>query len=96
MMIRATVKVMLKDDVMDPQGTAVAQALASLGHTGVKRVRVGRAFDLTLEADNADTARAEVRGMCESLLANTVIERYDIEAVGEAAAAAGDRAGAPA
>lgn len=77
-MIKARVVVFLKADVMDPQGVAVGQALESLGHTGVKKVRVGRAFDLELAADDAATAEADVRRMCESLLANMVIEKYEI------------------
>ena len=78
-MIRAQVKVFLKDDVMDPQGVAVGQALGSLGHKQVGRVRVGRCFDLTLNTDDREAAREEIRRMCEELLANTVIERYEIE-----------------
>ncbi len=78
-MIRAHVKVFLKDDVMDPQGAAVGQALASLGHDQVRRVRVGRCFDLTLDGDDKEAARERIAAMCEALLANTVIERYEIE-----------------
>lgn len=78
-MIRAHVNVVLKDDVMDPQGVAVSQALTSLGHGEVRRVRVGRCFDLTLEGDDKEAARETVRRMCEELLANTVVERYEIE-----------------
>lgn len=77
-MIKARVVVFLKADVMDPQGVAVGQALESLGHKGVNKVRVGRAFDLELEATDAAAAEAEVKQMCESLLANTVIERYEV------------------
>lgn len=64
---------------MDPQGNAVGQALHTLGHDNVRRVRVGRSFELVLDSDNADKARAQVKEMCEALLANTVIERYDIQ-----------------
>lgn len=77
-MIKARVVVFLKADVMDPQGVAVGQALESLGHNGVKQVRVGRAFDLELAGDDAVSAEADVRRMCESLLANMVIEKYEI------------------
>lgn len=77
-MIKARVVVFLKADVMDPQGVAVGQALESLGHTGVSKVRVGRAFDLELSTDDAAAAEADVRRMCESLLANMVIEKYEI------------------
>jgi len=78
-MIKARVVVFLKADVMDPQGEAVSQALGSLGHQGVRKVRVGRAFDLELEGSNTQDAEQEVRKMCESLLANMVIEKYEIQ-----------------
>jgi phosphoribosylformylglycinamidine synthase subunit PurS len=77
-MIRAKVTVSLKQDVMDPQGNAVGQALHTLGHENVRRVRVGRSFELLLEGDDQKKAKAQVTEMCEALLANTVIERYDI------------------
>lgn len=76
--MKARVVVFLKADVMDPQGVAVGQALESLGHKGVKKVRVGRAFDLELDATDAAAAEAEVRQMCEQLLANMVIEKYEV------------------
>ena len=77
-MIKARVVVFLKADVMDPQGVAVGQALESLGHNNVKKVRVGRAFDLDLDTTDAAAAEADVRRMCEALLANMVIEKYEI------------------
>lgn len=77
-MIRAKVDVSLKEDVMDPQGTAVGYALGNLGHGSVRRVRVGRYFDLLLDEKDLETARQKVKEMCDELLANTVIERYDI------------------
>jgi phosphoribosylformylglycinamidine synthase len=78
MMIRAKVDVSLKEDVSDPQGNAVGFALANLGHTSVRRVRVGRHFDLLLEEEDLQSAQRKVKEMCDALLANTVIERYDI------------------
>lgn len=77
-MIRVLVDVALKDDVMDPQGKAVGEALTSLGHATVRRVRVGRFFDLLIEGDDPEAAREQARRMCDALLANTVIERFDI------------------
>lgn len=79
--MKARVVVFLKADVMDPQGVAVGQALGSLGHSGVNRVRVGRAFELELTETDPVKAEAEVKKMCESLLANTVIEKYEVELV---------------
>lgn len=76
-MINARVTVFLKSDVMDPQGVAVGQALESLGHKDIKSVRVGRAFNLEINSDNIVDAEQEVEKMCESLLANTVIENYE-------------------
>jgi phosphoribosylformylglycinamidine synthase len=70
---------MLKDGVLDPQGEAVRHALGSMGFDGVGSVRQGKVIELDLEATEADSAREEVAKMCEALLANTVIERYDIE-----------------
>ena len=77
--MKATVTVMLKNGVLDPQGEAVRRALGSLGFEGVEGVRQGKVIELDLH--NTDRARAEqdVRAMCERLLANTVIESYRIE-----------------
>ncbi|MGC9418743.1 MAG: phosphoribosylformylglycinamidine synthase subunit PurS [Rhodovulum sp.] len=77
--MKARVHVMLKDGVLDPQGQAVAHALGALGFEGVGDVRQGKVIDLELHETDAEAARATVREMCEKLLANTVIERYDIE-----------------
>lgn len=78
-MLRARVTVSLKQDVMDPQGAAVGEALHALGHKTVQRVRVGRSFELLLEDQDVEAARSAVKAMCEALLANTVIERYEID-----------------
>jgi phosphoribosylformylglycinamidine synthase len=78
-MVRARVNVFLKQDVMDPQGNAVGSALRQLGHAGVQQVRVGRSFDLVLDGDNNEKTQDAIRNMCESLLANTVIESYEIQ-----------------
>ncbi|MEX5728512.1 phosphoribosylformylglycinamidine synthase PurS subunit [Rhodovulum iodosum] len=77
--MKARVHVMLKDGVLDPQGEAVRHALGALGFDGVGGVRQGKVIDLEIAATDAAAAEAEVRAMCEKLLANTVIERYDIE-----------------
>ena len=79
--MKARVHVMLKDGVLDPQGEAVRHALGTLGFQGVTGVRQGKVIDLDLAATDAVAAEAEVRGMCERLLANTVIEKYAIEIV---------------
>ena len=77
--MRATVRVMLKDGVLDPQGEAVRHALGALGFDGVEGVRQGKVIVLDLAEKDAGAARETVRAMCEKLLANTVIESYEIE-----------------
>jgi phosphoribosylformylglycinamidine synthase len=74
--MKARVHVMLKNGVLDPQGEAVRHALGALGFDGVEAVRQGKVIELDL-ADGTD--EDQVKDMCEKLLANTVIERYDIE-----------------
>jgi phosphoribosylformylglycinamidine synthase len=77
--MKATVVVMLKNGVLDPQGEAVRRALSSLGFEGVDGVRQGKVIELDLSAQDRAAAETEVRAMCEKLLANTVIESYRIE-----------------
>ena len=77
--MRAVVTVMLKAGVLDPQGEAVRRALGSLGFEGVEGVRQGKVIELDLAQPDRSRAEAEVRAMCEKLLANTVIESYRIE-----------------
>jgi phosphoribosylformylglycinamidine synthase len=74
--MKAQVTVMLREGVLDPQGEAVRHALAAMGFAGVEGVRQGKLIELDL-ADG--TSEADVRRMCEGLLANTVIESYRIE-----------------
>jgi phosphoribosylformylglycinamidine synthase len=70
---------MLKEGVLDPQGEAVRHALGTMGFGGVEAVRQGKLIELDLAATDRAGAEAEVRAMCEKLLANTVIERYSVE-----------------
>lgn len=74
--MKATVHVMLKNGVLDPQGEAVRHALGALGFDGVNGVRQGKIIELDL-ADG--TSEADVTAMCEKLLANTVIESYQVD-----------------
>ena len=74
--MKVQVFVTLKNGVLDPQGRAIQHALAGLGFDGVEDVRAGRYIELTL-ADGA--SEADVKAMCEQLLANTVIESYRVE-----------------
>ena len=79
MTMKARVHVMLKDGVLDPQGEAVKHALGTLGFAGVEGVRQGKVIELDLAATDRVAAEAEVKAMCEKLLANTVIEKYSVE-----------------
>ncbi|MGB5835763.1 MAG: phosphoribosylformylglycinamidine synthase subunit PurS [Albidovulum sp.] len=77
--MKARVHVMLKDGVLDPQGAAVRHALGTLGFAGVEDVRQGKVIELDLATTDKVAAEAEVKAMCEKLLANTVIEKYTVE-----------------
>jgi phosphoribosylformylglycinamidine synthase subunit PurS len=76
--VKATVLVRPKPGILDPQGKAVADSLKHLGFT-VDGARVGRVVDLEVEASDPEQARAEVERMCAELLANPLIESYEIE-----------------
>ena len=75
----ATINVFLKEGVLDPQGKAAHHALDSLGFDGVDDVRIGKQIIIKLDTADRAAAEAEVKEMCETLLANTVIEDYTIE-----------------
>ena len=77
--MKAKVKVTLKSGVLDPQGKAIEGALGSLGFGGVNSVRQGKYFEIELAETDRARAEAQVRSMCEKLIANTVIENYAIE-----------------
>jgi phosphoribosylformylglycinamidine synthase subunit PurS len=80
--VKATVLVRPKHGILDPQGQAVESTLRQLGFA-VDEARIGRVVDLEVRADGPDAARAEVERMCEQLLANPLIESYEIELVGD-------------
>jgi phosphoribosylformylglycinamidine synthase len=79
--MKATVLVRPKLGILDPQGEAVSSALGHLGFS-VSDARVGKVIDLEVAASDEPAARAEVEKMCERLLANPLIESYEIEIVG--------------
>tara|TARA_B000000437_G_C11662621_1_gene312174 strand:- start:302 stop:520 length:219 start_codon:yes stop_codon:yes gene_type:complete len=70
---------MLKDGVLDPQGEAIKQALTSLEYNNVNSVRQGKVIDLELNESSEEAAIDNIQEMCEKLLANTVIENYEIK-----------------
>jgi phosphoribosylformylglycinamidine synthase subunit PurS len=76
--VRATVLVRPKQGILDPQGEAVGSSLRQLGFA-VAEARVGRLVDVEIDGDDPTAARAELERMCEQLLANPLIESYEIE-----------------
>ena len=77
--MKAKIKVTLKNGVLDPQGKAIEGALGSLGFAGVNGVRQGKYFEIDMAETDKPKAEAAIKLMCEKLIANTVIENYDIE-----------------
>ena len=77
-MPRVVVDVMLKPEILDPQGRAVMGAFTRLGVHGVADVRQGKRFEITLDGDATDEALADLRRMAEELLSNPVIESYEL------------------
>jgi phosphoribosylformylglycinamidine synthase subunit PurS len=80
--MKARVTVTLKPAILDPQGKAIEGALKSLGVRGVASVRQGKVFDIEIEGADGAGAAAALKNAAEKLLANTVIENYDIKLIG--------------
>ena len=77
--MKARIHVTLKPGVLDPQGKAIGQALQGLGFAGIGEVRQGKVIEIELAESDRAKAQAQLKQMCETLLANTVIETYAIE-----------------
>jgi phosphoribosylformylglycinamidine synthase PurS subunit len=80
--VKATVTVMLKTGVLDPQGKAIAHALGTLGFAGVEDVRAGKVIELELAETDPARAKAAAEEMARKLLANTVIESFRVSVDG--------------
>jgi phosphoribosylformylglycinamidine synthase subunit PurS len=80
--MKARVFVTLKNGVLDPQGKAIGHALNGLGFGAVGEVRQGKLIEMELDERDESKARASVKEMCDKLLANTIIEKYEIELKG--------------
>ena len=80
--MKALIHVTLKSDVLDPQGKAIQNASAALGYDAVKSVRQGKLFELELDAADEGAAEKLLAELCTKLLANPVIEDYEIVRVG--------------
>ncbi|RUM55559.1 MAG: phosphoribosylformylglycinamidine synthase [Nautilia sp.] len=77
--MKVAANIFLKNGVLDPQGKAVHHGLDALGFEGVKDVRVGKQIIIELDTDDEEKALNEVKAMCDKLLANLVIENYEVE-----------------
>jgi phosphoribosylformylglycinamidine synthase subunit PurS len=77
--VKARITITLKNGVLDPQGKAIEGALHALGFAEVANVRQGKLVELDIPAADDAAARNQLKDMCEKLLANTVIENYNIE-----------------
>lgn len=80
--MKARVTVYPRREILDPQGKAIRDALSRVGFPGVEDVRAGKSFEISLQANDEEAARRELRDMCEKLLANTVVEDYSVELLG--------------
>ena len=76
--MKAVVNIALRSGVLDPAGKAVKHALNSLGFSGVSNVRIGKQIVLDIDESDKNKANEQLKVMCEELLANTVIEDYEI------------------
>lgn len=79
--MKARVAIRLRPDVLDPQGKAIGHALATLGFSGVNNVRQGKLIEFDLDAADTLQAEGQVKAMCDRLLANPVIEDFEVEIV---------------
>jgi len=77
--MKAIIKITLKQGVLDPQGKAIETALARRGFAGIEEVRQGKLIEIMLNEKDEAKAKAQLVDMCEKLLANMVIENYEIE-----------------
>jgi phosphoribosylformylglycinamidine synthase len=78
-MVRAKVRVELKDGVLDPQGVTIKNALVDMGYPEIAKVKSGKTFDLEIDLDDRELVEAKLDEMCRKLLANPVIEQYSVE-----------------
>ena len=75
----AKIYITLKKDVLDPQGSVIANSLKSLGFNNIEDVRQGKYIEIKLDSENEESANKQINEMCEKLLANLVIEDYKVE-----------------
>ena len=77
--MKARIKIMLKNGVLDPQGEAIKHALNNIGFESVTGVRQGKVIELDINGSDKNQVRSQIENMCTKMLANTVIENFEIE-----------------
>ena len=77
--MKARIKIMLKNGVLDPQGEAIKHALNNIGFESVTGVRQGKVIELDIEGSDKSQVTSQIENMCNKMLANTVIENFEIE-----------------
>lgn len=77
--MKVTVNITRRPEIADPQGSTVLRALGDLGHGGVNSVRIDRTIHMDVDGDDASTVKSTVEEMCRQLLANPVLEDFDVE-----------------
>ncbi|HIG73007.1 MAG TPA: phosphoribosylformylglycinamidine synthase subunit PurS [Bacteroidetes bacterium] len=86
-MYHVVCRITLRPSILDPQGKAIHHALHDLGQTAVQGVRVGKRIELTIDAESEEAAREAASRACETLLANAVMEDFEVESATELEAA---------
>lgn len=76
---KVTVLIRLKPGILDPQGKAIEESLPALGYGGVESVKVGKVIEMVVEGADASEIESRAKAMCDALLANPVIEDYEVE-----------------
>ena len=77
--MKARIKIMLKNGVLDPQGEAIKHALNNIGFESVAGVRQGKVIEVDIDGSDKNQVRSQIENMCTKMLANTVIENFEIE-----------------
>jgi len=77
--MKLLISITLKEDVLDPQGLAIKNSLSSIGFDNINTVKQGKIINIDIKEKDPSKAKNHAKGMCEKLLANTVIEEYQIE-----------------
>ena len=79
--MKFSIKVLLKKDVLDPQGKVVQQTLQNMGMNTLKSLRQGKYFEIEINENNEDKAKSRIEDMCKKLLVNLIIEDFEISKI---------------